>query len=298
MPWFLFAISGYFLNAIVGIIDKFLLGQRPTTKPPVYTFYIGILSIFAFVLAPFGLAWPGWGQFLLALLAGSLFLLGLLYLFEALDIGEASRVFPAIGGLTPILVLLLSFLFLGERLNQWQILAFFLLVLGGVIISLKKGEKKTITTQSIKFAIMAILLSAISLVLIKYVFLHQNFISGFIWTRIGSFLTALLFLIPASWRQAILAGGRQAKTGLSLLLVSNKALAGGASVLVNFAISLGSVALVNAMQGIQYAFLLVLTVGLSKKFPRILEEKISGRILIQKILAILLIGTGLVILVV
>ncbi len=297
MPWFLFAISGYFLNAVVGVIDKFLLGQRPTTKPPVYTFYIGILSIFAFILAPFGLDWPGLSQFAMALLAGGLFLLSLLYLFETLDLDEASRVLPAIGGLTPILVLFLSFLFLDERLSLLQVLAFSLLVLGSVLITLKLGGKKRNLVKTVKFIALAILFGALSLVLIKYVYIQQGFINGFIWSRLGSFLVALLFLIWPKLRQSIFEAGRQAKSGLSLLLVSNKTLAGGASLLINLAISLGSVSLVNAMQGVQYVFLLILAVILSKKFPQILEEKISGKILLQKISAILIIGLGLVILV-
>lgn len=297
MPsYHLFAIAGYFLNSVGGVIDKFLLGQRPTTKPPVYTFYIGFLSIFAFVLAPFGLSWPGLGQFLIALLAGGLFLFWLLYLFEALDIGEASRVLPVIGGLMPILILILSFLFLGERLNWQQILAFFLLVLGSALITLKFGGQKRNLAKAVKFISLAILFGAISLILIKYVYIKQGFINGFVWSRLGIFLTTLLFLISPNLRQSIFETGRQAKEGLSLLLVSNKALAGGASLLINLAISLGSVSLVNALQGIQYAFLLILTLFLSKKFPEILKEKISGWILLQKILAILFIGGGLVIL--
>lgn len=296
MPWFLIAISGYFLNAVVNVADKFLLGQRPTTKPPVYTFYIGILSIFALVLTPFGLSWPGINQFLIALVAGVLFLLFLLTLFQALDVNEASRVFPVVGGVTPILVLILALVFLGERLSWLQILAFSLLILGGVLIALKKSQAKTGLIKGLKFIILAILFGASSLVLTKYVFTQQGFISGFIWTRVGSFLTALSFLILPNLRQSIFEAGRQAKSGISLLLVSNKALAGVASVLINFSISLGSVSLINAMQGIQYAFLLVLTLILSKKFPQILQEKITKSILIQKILAILLIGAGLVIL--
>jgi len=51
------------------------------------------------------------------------------------------------------------------------------------------------------------------------------------------------------------------------------------------------------MAGTEYAFLLILTVILSLKFPRFLEEKISRKILVQKIFAIILIGAGLAILV-
>ncbi|MBI4709076.1 MAG: DMT family transporter [Candidatus Portnoybacteria bacterium] len=295
MTWFLFAIFGYFLNAAVSVVDKFLLSQRATTRPAVYTFYIGFLSIFAFVLAPFGFYWPGLGQVLIALLAGATFLIGLWYLFEAVDIGSASRVFLTFGGLTPIVVLGLSFLFLGERLSTTQILAFLLLVAGGFLVSFKKEPQRK-KEKRFRFIIIAVILTAISLVLTKYVFMHQDFISGFIWTRIGSFLTALLFLIPQELRHAIFGSGKQSKGGMSLLLISNKAVAGGATVMVSFAISLGSVSLVNALQGVQYVFLLILTAMLSKKFPQIIHEKVTTKIIIQKLLAILLIGAGLVIL--
>lgn len=296
MPWFLFAIAGYFLNAVVNVADKFLLGQRPVTKPPVYTFYIGILSIFAFILAPFGLAWPGFFQFSIALVAGVLFLLFLLNLFQAVDINDASRVFTVVGGLMPILILVLSFTFLDERLSARQILAFFLLVLGGILILVKKEKLGAGFIGGLKFVVLAILFGASSLVLTKYVFEQQGFVNGFVWTRLGIFLTALLFLIFPQLRQAIWRAGHQAKGGLSLLLVANKAMAGVASFFINLAIARASVTLVNAIQGTQYAFLLILVVILSKKFPWILEERMSRGVILQKILAILLIGVGLTIL--
>ena len=57
-----------------------------------------------------------------------------------------------------------------------------------------------------------------------------------------------------------------------------------------------SVTIVNAMQGTQYAFLLILTLFLSRYFPSVLKEKASGPILLQKILAIVLISCGLIVL--
>lgn len=296
MSSYLFAILGYFLNAAVSITDKFLVGRRQIVNPLVYSFYVGILSIFAFALSPFGLHWPGLSQLLIALIAGVFFLISLLSLFHALNINEASRIFTMIGGLTPILVFILSFFFLGERLNLSQISAFFFLVAGGVLISLKGEDKYRKFIGGTVFIFLAILAGALSLVLMKYVYLRQNFISGFIWTRLGSFILALMFLIPGKWRKSILQAGSQTKGGLGLLLISNKALAGIAAFMISFAISLGSVSIINAMQGVQYAFLLILAIILSRKFPQILAERISGWILLQKILAILLIGGGLVIL--
>jgi len=70
----------------------------------------------------------------------------------------------------------------------------------------------------------------------------------------------------------------------------------GASILQNWAIFLAPlvyVAIINALQGINYAFLLVFIIFLSLKFPQILKEEISKKILLQKIIAILLISAGL-----
>ena len=79
--------------------------------------------------------------------------------------------------------------------------------------------------------------------------------------------------------------------------------AGGAAagILQNWAIALAPlvyVAFVSALQGLQYGFLLIFAVFLSLKFPQILKEEISQKIILQKVLAILLISGGLAILVI
>ena len=72
-----------------------------------------------------------------------------------------------------------------------------------------------------------------------------------------------------------------------------------ANVLQNWAISLAPlvyIAVINALQGVQYVFLLIFAVLLSVKFPQILREEISGNIIFQKAVAILVIALGLAIL--
>ncbi|OGZ35058.1 MAG: hypothetical protein A2174_00525 [Candidatus Portnoybacteria bacterium RBG_13_41_18] len=298
MSWFLFALAGYFLYAVVTVINKFLLRQRATTKPIVFTFYIGVLSIFTFIIAPFGdFSWPGFQLFLFDLFVGVIFFVAIWAFYEALDVNEASRVAPLIGGLIPIIVLLLSYIFLTEYLTRLQILAFFLLVFGGVLVSLKKsrgGIKESL--RGFNFIILAIIFHAIYWILAKYVFENQEFITGFIWSRMGLVLASGLVLLRPTWRKMIFDSEGQMTAGLGGGLIGAKIIAGFGSLLVHLAISMGSVALISAMQGIEYVFLLILTVIFSLKFPKFLEEKISGQILAQKIIAVLLIGAGLVIL--
>jgi hypothetical protein len=67
--------------------------------------------------------------------------------------------------------------------------------------------------------------------------------------------------------------------------------------LVNYAISISeSVALVNALRGLEYVFLLVIVFSLSWKFPHLLEEKITPTAVAKKIVATALIIAGLFIL--
>ena len=61
----------------------------------------------------------------------------------------------------------------------------------------------------------------------------------------------------------------------------------------NYAIALGSVVLVNALQGVQYAFLMVLGGLITVFYPKIIKEKINNVIILQKIVAITLISFGL-----
>jgi len=104
----------------------------------------------------------------------------------------------------------------------------------------------------------------------------------------------LLFLLIPEARYGILHQPKQKGTGSTTALFLTGQVAGALGfTLVNYAISLASVSLVNAMQGAQYAFLLVMVGLLSRKFPKILSERLSGWVLVQKIMAIILISIGI-----
>ena len=294
MNWFYFALLGYFLYALVTVGNKFLLRQRATTKPLVFTFWVGVLSLFTFALAPFGLHWPGVSWLFFDLLTGLIFFVVLLTFYRALDINEASRVSSAVGGLTPILVLVFSGIFLGEALGWQGLAAFAFLVLGGFLISLERGrEGYREGLKGLGSIAATLILGAVYFVMLKYLFGAQNFITGFVWSRLGLGLAALAVLAYPAWRQEIFSSCRQASAGLGALMVGAKITAGFGSLFVSLAVALGSASLVNALQGSQYVFLFLMTILLARKWPEILREKITGAIIAQKFAAIALICVGL-----
>lgn len=297
MNWFFFAIFAYFIYAVTAIIDKFLLKER-IPSPAAYVFYVGILSIFSFLLLPFGFVWTGWGNFIAELALGGVFL-GAVYTFIlAIKNQEISRSATAIGALTPIFTLTFSFFIIGEKLNAGQIMAFLMLVSGGILISFRlhvhfKKHHTSAFWLSFATAVVSSGLFALYYVLAKYVFEDQPFISTFAFSRFGSFLAALLFLLVPKYRKEIFGTHKSAGVKGGALFVVNKILAAGSFIALNYSVKLGSATFVNAMQGIQFVFLLGLVILLSKKFPAIIEEELSGEVLLQKILAVGLIICGL-----
>lgn len=292
--WFVLALFAYLLISINLTLDKILLGKS-IPNPLSYCFYMGLLSIFGLIFAPFGRVWTGYPNAFFGILVGMVFLVSLFFMYKVLFQSEASRVGPAIGGLTPIFVSLLAFVFLEEKFDFPKILAFSLLVTSGIVISWEKkvvGIKRK-KNEVFKLIFLSAFLFAVYYVLLKSVFIGQNFVSGFIWTRVGSFLGALLLLVPKGNREIIFGTSQNLKVSSAGLLIFNKTLSGVAFAFLNYAIFLGSVSLINAMQGLQYVFLFIIATFLSYKYPNLISERVDKRNLFQKGLAIFLIVCGL-----
>jgi len=297
MNWLLIAIISHFIAAFVFIIDKYLFSHT-RLKPVAYAFYVGVLAgVLSLVLAPFGFYLIPFNQIIFSLIAGFFFVLAIFFFYKSVQLGEVSRIIPIIGGLVPLFTLVFTYFFLNERLVINQLIAFCLLVFGGIVMVWPRKQvrsKKAISlAKRLPLAVMAALFFAASYVLTKYIYTLQPFINGFIWIRLGELLGAgLLFLIP-QFRKIILETSRKIKFQTGKLAIFSKGLSALAFILLNYAIFLGSVTLVNSLQGVQYVFLLIIAVFLSKKFPQILKEQVNQSAVLQKVIAILFIVLAL-----
>jgi len=302
MYWLLIVIIAHFFYAGIFIIDRYLL-KKGFPNPLSYAFYTGILSIFVLFLAPFGFSIPASNQIVLALATGIVWLLATFIFFTALYKGESSRVVPTVGGLIPLFTLGLSFLFLDERLSLKQLIAFCLLVSGGIILSILVTKTKVLSnnhrfsfSKAFIPALGAALFFAVYFVMTKFIFFNLSLINGIIWIRLGAVLGALILLFPLPLRRIILEKRKTIKMRSFELFFITRFSGAIAGFLLYWAISLGSVTLVNALQGIQYLFILLLAYFLFKNIPA-LKEEFGKRHLIQKVIAVVFICLGLVILV-
>jgi len=290
--WFIIAIIAYFLFAINGIADKFLL-TKAVGNPAVYAFYVGISSIVVFFLSPFGLHMVPVPVLLLALASGAAFVCALYFFYSAIQETSISRILPIEGGLVPLFTLIFAYVAGLDSLTHVQLWAFGLLVLGAVLVDFKKTNQGW-SPLHWHNALIAAFFFALSFILTKYVYNETNFISGLIWTRLGLVAAALsIFALSAKTRREIFSAPRQTSASNKFLFYTSHIAGSGASFLQNYAISLGSVVIINALQGVQFVLILLMTVALSRHFPNIIKEEITRPILAQKITAIVLISAGL-----
>ena len=205
MSYILIAIFSYFLTAWAVVLDKFLLSGKKVSHPAVYTFYSGMLSFLTlFIFAPFGFHWVSLPMALASFLGGAIFLFGLLFLFYALQKGEASRVTPVVGATIPIISFFLGLFFLGENLKFIQIIGIILLIFGGLAISFDFFKKTGIRLfAEFKHSILAGIFFAAAYIIFKKLYAEDNFVNVFIWTRMGLFLGALSMLIYPNFRKII-----------------------------------------------------------------------------------------------
>lgn len=320
--WLFITILSYSLNAGVYVADKFLLSKKIHSSVT-YAFYVGVWSIFNFVILIFDPWLPSLRELSIDLLAGLLFLLTLVFWYKALHQSEATRVVPIVGALVPIFSFMLSYIFLGETLSERQLLAFVILIYGGVLISVKQTRFYKWKEFSRRFrsifghvfgglhagfhptrrlvfnSAASALLFASYYVLIKYIYMEQPFVGAFVWSRLGTFIGTMFILFVPDFRRMIFEHQKGQKSPANLgFFLSVRLLAAIAFIMLNWAISLGNVALVNSLQGVQYVFLLAIVLFLSSRFPKIMKEELGGGVLVQKIIGAGLVCTGLYMLVV
>lgn len=295
--WLLITIFAHLLNAAVYIIDKHLV-SKTVLRPIVYAFYSSIFQFVYLILIPFGFILPE-NKFIAAcLFTGFLFTFVLVVFYKAMKLAESTRVVPVVGGLTPIFTFFLAYFFIGERLGLAQSIAFIFFILGGFLLSFRFDHDHFKAVKGISWAVLAAFLFAFYYTLMKYIFLNIDFLSGFIIIQLGGFLGALFLLLPEKNRERIFAsvkGESAGKKETAYLFIPDKLLGALAGFLIPYAISHegSSVTIINSLQAVQYVFLLIFAVILSKKFPDFLKEQIGEKVIRRKLAAIILIGVGL-----
>lgn len=301
--WLLVTILAYLFFGLASLYDKLVLtgtGRR-LPQPSSYTFYVGVFSLFVIFLIPFAknFSFPNAEGLFWILIDAVVHIIGLYAMFKALEKFDVSKVVTTIGATQPLFVLLLTWIAWGtQAMSSSDILAFIILFVGSIIISVEKNIE--LTGSYLKITGLSSLMFSLDYIFSKFIFINQPFLQGIIWMRLSVFLLALLFLLTRKGREEIFSKKLITDKKTQIFFLTGQICGGTANFLQSLAIALAPVAflaIVNSLRGIQYVFLFVATLGLSVFYPKILKEELSLKIVFQKVVSVILIATGLALLV-
>ncbi len=289
MLYLFLALIAQVLNALVVLLDKYLISSKAVPKPRVYAFYISILSGVVILILPFGVvSAPTVGVVCLSLAIAFTYAFSILFLYEALALSDASDVAPTVGATAALSTLFFSFLILKNSLTQNFLFGFIFLVLGTALMSYFRFSRKALF-----YVICSGILFALSSVLAKMIFSETTFWNGFFWSRMGNVAAGLSFFFWPGTRKLIFENIKNSAIHTKILILGNKFLAGLAFLLLLLAIKLGNVSIVNAVSGMQFVILVIFALIFTKKFPNYFYESVHHiHTVVQKVAAALIISLG------
>jgi len=295
MSYLPFALLAYLFNGIAVLIDKFLLTAK-IKDPLIYIFYISLFSFAILLLLPLTHI-PSLFVFILASISTVIWTSGLYFMYKALRVGLVSRVIPIIGVLIPIFLMVVAIF--TKSINNSEIIAIIILVLGLVFLTIFEWGGH-LEKDELLFEFTSAILFAISYIILRQVFLMDNFITVLVWSRLILMPLAFVLLLVPKSRKIILAKDEgpsfSLKSKMGVLFMFGQAAGGSSELLITFSVSLATPALVNSLQGSQYLFLFIISLFLGKKFPEIFKEQHTHLKTTFKILGIICIAVGLFIL--
>ncbi len=300
--WFLITIIGYILLAVVFILDKVVVSQS-RVKPVVYTFYSTIFMFAVILLIPFF----GWGllsglDWWWAVVSGVAFGLALWTFYKAMENGEVSHLGPFNGAIITVFLYIIGYYFLVEKLAPIQIVGIAVLVFASLLLSFEKSRKHNGFHIGFVWAILSALLFAVSHASAKYLYGIYPFEIAFIWTRTTTGLVGLIALLFPVVRKTFKKKENTKKTYAGRhaigIVVSDKVLSVSSIICLQYAMSLGSPTLVQALSGLQFVLMFVFIYILTKLLPRVFKEYFTKKELRMEFIAIIfvLVGSALLVL--
>lgn len=299
MFWLYPALASYFLFSITSIFNRFLLAG-PLPNAGAYAFTIAAAGGTVVVLIPFGFSVPENSTIIVALLAGIISIAAFVSLYHVIRIGSISRVIPTVGAMVPLLILGFTALIVPQEVivSRKALLAILWLVIGTILLTIRSETKRSVLDRTSQYGLAALtaLLFASSTVMSKFVYEDIGFLNGLIWVNFGSFLMVPVLLLFSSVRTFTLSPQTWKQKRLLLPLTLEKGTGALGSLLQQYAIFLvpfGQLALMNALQGIQYLFILIFVGVIGIRHPKFLGEQLTRRTLPFRISGVVAIILGL-----
>lgn len=289
-----FSLLSPALFAVNNYIDKILLSKFEI-HPTVVAIYSGFFTVLAGLIILFftGFYPADIKTISILLMSGFLTALYILPYCKGLSLDETSSVVPLFQ-LTPVFVLILSFLFLDEKLAFNQYLGSFIIIFAGFLILVEKSSKNIFKLRpAFWYIALSCLMFALAQVLYKFGVQEVPFWHTLPYESLGIAIGAVSILLYSKNKQLFKEETKRFTTKVYTSMAINEFVYVISRYTGYFAISLISVSIVSVLSGFQSVFALIYGVVLTLFLPKIIKEGISKRTLGIKIFSILIMFVGL-----
>ena len=294
MSWVVYAFSGPVLWAVSVHFDKYLVERffkhSDVAVLLVFTAFIGVLLLpFIWLFDP-DLTAPGGAGIALIIASGILLMGALLFYLRALQTEEASVVAPFFQA-APLFGYGLAYLVLGETLSGRQMAGGGLIVIGTLIVSIDHRA------GAFKARLAALMLAcgftiALSALIFKIFAVATEFWTTTFWMFVGEAMFGCGLLAVPSYRGQLAAALRDHAAALLSINGANELINLGGGLGNRYALMFAPLSLVQAIGSTTTLFVFGFGVLLSRFFPKLGREDLSGRKLAQKAVAAALVALG------
>ena len=288
-PELLLALSPGLVWSIINVVHKILASKlinNPKVMLIVYGFIMTLVSFGVAIISPGFIQGNIWW---LIVISGIVNSFGVWIYLSAMQKYEASRVIPlfAIGA---VVIIIASAIILGEVFDLITYVGIGVILLGSVILSIKKTFFSAFSSKILWTMTLSGVCFAFSAIVIKHLLgtysVTQVFSSIGIIEGPSAIIISLFFI--KNIRQTI----REIKKRYLVYNALTDIVSISGSFLYTIAISVWYLSLVETVASLQFLFIFIWSLIISRFFPSLYKEEFNGRIIFQKLAAIVLIIFG------
>ncbi|MDO8241114.1 MAG: EamA family transporter [Candidatus Moranbacteria bacterium] len=296
MTWFFIALIAPALWALSNHLDKFILTRyfKGASAGALMIFSVFLGSLLAILIPIFndGVFSVPLISAITVTISGTLYLYAYLPYLHAMQEEEASIVAPLFQ-IIPLFSYVGAYFLLGESLNATQLFASVMIILGAMGISLEIGVG-TVKLKMKVLGLMALssLFFATNSLIFKFVAIQESFWVTTFWEYVGFSLAAAALLVVKSYRQQFFKIFKL--NGLPILSLNalTEFINISSKLIFSFASLLAPITLVWVVNGFQPFFVFLLGIIITIFAPKLGEESLLKKHLVQRFVSIAIMFIG------
>lgn len=291
--WIFYALLAPLLWVIANFIEKYSLGKY-TRDAHDFIFFGSLLNWCLFALLVFKFGLPNLSLYSLVPIAlGMLFIAAYWFYAKALRVSETSQLIISFKSI-PVLTLLFAFVFLGQSLSGADVLAFIVVLVGTLLVSVEKIEGTFTITEGTKWIIGAIIIWGAMFTGVDWALTKISFWNYLTLEVLGMSIAGTSLLVLPQIRHDLVASVKTATFSKYFWFGLIKIFDFSGQMLIKTAFVLGtSAGLVTVVMQVQSIYGIIIGTCLTLWLPHIIKEDISRQNIIKKVLGTIIMLAGI-----